>query len=101
MALSAASASAASVITVDAGGGANYTTIQDAVNNAVSGDEIDVAAGTYEVTSELDVNTPVSIVGQGTGAAGLTPSTAYMVVGLVLVLTAAGVYIQYNQRKKK
>jgi nitrous oxidase accessory protein len=40
-------AASAATITVDDSGGADYSTIQAAVNNAGSGDVIQVAAGMY------------------------------------------------------
>jgi parallel beta-helix repeat protein len=47
------------IITVDDSGGANYTSIQDAVNNANAGDRILVYTGTY--TENVDVKKPLII----------------------------------------
>lgn len=43
-----------------------YATIQVAIDAASSGDIIEVADGTYDITSQIDVNKDVSIIGQGT-----------------------------------
>ena len=47
------------IITVDDSGGANYTSIQDAVNNANDSDRILVHAGTY--TENVNVKKPLII----------------------------------------
>jgi len=49
--------------------GANqpYTTIQSAIADASDGDTINVAAGTYSVTSTINVNVSVTISGAGIG----------------------------------
>ena len=52
-------------IIVNDDGGGNYTTIQDAVDNASVGDTIFVWAGTYNET--VCVNKTVTIIGNGTG----------------------------------
>ena len=59
-----ATASAAGTITVCASG-CNYTDIQSAVNASSSGDTIQVGAGTY--TQTIDVNQSVTIEGAGPG----------------------------------
>ena len=51
---SASAKSSPSVLYVDTEGNGNYTTIQDAVNNATSGDTIIVYPGTY--TENVNVN---------------------------------------------
>jgi parallel beta-helix repeat protein len=43
--------------------GCSYTTIQDAVNASSNGDTINVEAGTYNLTSRIDVTKAVSIIG--------------------------------------
>ena len=63
--LGAPGAQAATIITVDSGGGGDYTTIQAAVNNASPGDEIVVANGTY--TENVNLNTMGSAIGGGPG----------------------------------
>ncbi|HPF70723.1 MAG TPA: hypothetical protein PLQ13_08650, partial [Candidatus Krumholzibacteria bacterium] len=60
LALVAAPAGAA-IITVDGGGGANYSTIQAAIDAAADGDIIQVADGTY--AESLNVYKPLSIFG--------------------------------------
>ncbi len=42
-----------------------YKTIQSAITAASSGDTIEVVAGTYELTKELDINKALTINGQG------------------------------------
>ncbi len=53
----------ARIITVDDSGGANYTKIQDAIDNATEGDTIWVWEGTYY--ENVVVNKTVSLVGNG------------------------------------
>ncbi len=53
----------AATIYVDDDGQANYTTIQAAINAAISGDTIEVWAGTYN--ENLNVNKQVNLVGNG------------------------------------
>lgn len=43
----------------------NCSSIPAAVSAAASGDTINVEAGTYNLTSELDINVPMTITGQG------------------------------------
>jgi parallel beta-helix repeat protein len=51
-------------ITVDAGGGADYTTIQAAIVSASAGDTIEVSAGTY--TENINFNGKnISVIGAG------------------------------------
>ena len=52
-------------ITVDDSGGADFTTIQAAVNAASPGDTILVAAGTY--TQLVTVNKPLVLLGAQAG----------------------------------
>lgn len=54
----------AATITVNDNGGADYTTIQDAINHSSNGDTILVWNGTY--TQNIIVNKSVSIIGNGT-----------------------------------
>ena len=49
-------------ITVDAGGGADYTGIQDAVDNATAGDVVVIAEGTY--FESVVVNVSVTLQGE-------------------------------------
>jgi len=63
LALLLAGGARAATITVNASGGADYTRIQDAINNSNNGDTITVAAGTYY--ENVVVNKSVSMVGAG------------------------------------
>ena len=58
----------AATITVDSVGGADYTTIQAALDAAASGDIIEVAAGTYVEDLEIpEYKHNLDIVGAGSG----------------------------------
>ena len=57
---------AAAVITVDDSGGADFTSIQEAVNAASTGDTIEVRSGTYY--ENVDVNKQLTLRGVDTGA---------------------------------
>jgi hypothetical protein len=50
-------------LTVDAAGGADYTTIQAAVTAAADGDVIQVADGTYTVSSQLNITKGLTLSG--------------------------------------
>jgi len=50
-------------ITVDAGGGADYKGIQDAVDNATAGDVVEIAEGTY--FESVVVNISITLQGEG------------------------------------
>ena len=52
-------------ITVDDDGGADFTTIQDAIDNATDGDTIRVFRGGYD--GPIIVNKSVSLIGNGSG----------------------------------
>lgn len=52
-------------IYVDDSGGKDYTTIQDAINNATDGDIIYVLAGTYELNRQFAINKSISLMGNG------------------------------------
>jgi hypothetical protein len=43
----------------------SHTTIQDAIDDASSGDVIEVSEGEYEITSQIDIDKDISIEGQG------------------------------------
>lgn len=43
--------------------GAGYNTIQEAIDAAEAGDTISLAAGTYLVTSQINISKPISLVG--------------------------------------
>ena len=49
------------------GSGGCYSSIQAAINAANAGDTVNVAAGTYSVTSTINVNVSVTISGAGIG----------------------------------
>ena len=63
--LMAAGPVAADTITVDGNGGADYASIQAAVNNASDGDTILVSSGVY--TENVDVNKELIIISQSKG----------------------------------
>lgn len=65
---------AAGTITVDPGGSGDYLTIQEAIDNAVAGDEIVVAAGVY--IEDLVIDVSVSLVGAGLGQTLVFPATS-------------------------
>ena len=50
----------AAVITVDSNGGGNYSSIQEAVNNAQNGDTILVSPGVYQ--ENVEVNKELTIL---------------------------------------
>ena len=60
---------AAESITVDDDGSGDYDTIQDAVDNASSGDTIEVSAGTYDESVTIDVKN-LTIEGPNAGIDG-------------------------------
>jgi len=62
-------------ISVDVGGGGDYTDIQTAIDNASTGDTIVVAAGTYVVDETIIVDKGVTIQGPATGTASVQGST--------------------------
>jgi hypothetical protein len=53
----------AATLTVGSSEFDNFTTIQDAVNEAADGDTINVAAGTYDLASAITVNKSITILG--------------------------------------
>jgi hypothetical protein len=66
-----ASASSAAVISVNPDGSGDYTTIHEAAEAAMSGDTIQVAAGTYNETVLIDK--PLHLAGAGMGETILNP----------------------------
>ncbi|MCI0496941.1 MAG: right-handed parallel beta-helix repeat-containing protein, partial [Thermoplasmata archaeon] len=66
--IAAGSAQAATIIVDDDWAGADYSNIQDAVDNAMDGDRIHVNAGTYY--ENVDVTVEITINGNGTGPSG-------------------------------
>ncbi|MBC2698793.1 MAG: hypothetical protein HF974_10795 [ANME-2 cluster archaeon] len=101
MCVMSAGVGAAAVITVDDSGGADYTTIQAAVNNAVSGDVIQVAAGTYY--EHVVVNKPVTLQGgsnstmiiDGSGSENVVEVTVdgVMIDGFMIQNGSSGIYV--------
>lgn len=83
-----ASNAGAATITVNTGGGADYTLIQDAVNASNNGDTIMVATGTYN--ENVVVNKAVSLIGAG---ADVTIVRAYDSSKIVFHVTANNVNI--------
>ncbi len=63
-------AAGAATLTVDGDGSAMYSTIQDAIDAAADGDVIEVAAGTYAETLQIDV--AITLNGPN---AGISPNT--------------------------
>jgi hypothetical protein len=70
----------ADIITVDISGGADYTSIQAAINAADSGDTINVAAGIYN--ENLNIIKSVTISGAGIGQVTLHPATTGYGIGI-------------------
>lgn len=60
--------------TVDAGGGGDFTTIQDAINASTAGDLIQVVGGSYE--EDLLVHTPVTIEAVSGDMVTIYPATS-------------------------
>lgn len=65
----------AATITVNAGGGAMYTKIQDAINASNYGDTINVSAGTYN--ENIVVNRSVIIIGADAGVTFINAANPY------------------------
>ena len=64
--LSISTPASAGTITVDPGGGGDYTTIQDAINNATPGDTISISAGLY--VENIMIDRHVKLIGAGSDA---------------------------------
>jgi hypothetical protein len=65
----------AATITVDDDGGADYTSIQSAIDNASDGDTIYVYAGTYDETLDIDGRNNLQIIGENKNTVLLQSST--------------------------
>jgi M6 family metalloprotease-like protein len=65
---------AAAVITVDDSGGADFTSIQAAVDAAAEGDTIEVRSGTY--VENVDVNKQLTLIGEGADAVTVQAANA-------------------------
>lgn len=68
----------AKTITVDDDGDADYKDIQDAIDNASSGDTIRIWSGTY--SENVIIEKPLSIIGNGTNATLLTTHSSKAVI---------------------
>ena len=79
----------AATITVNAGGGGDYTIIQDAINAANDSDSIIVAAGNYD--ENVNVNRSVYLLGEG---AGITMVNASNSSSNVFNISRDGVVLQ-------
>jgi TusA-related sulfurtransferase len=72
-----------------------HPTIQDAINNATTGDMIEVGGGTYVQTSTLNINKGVTIQGDGSGTTtidmtALSGTTAYGITTTADDITFSG-----------
>ncbi|MCK4613222.1 MAG: right-handed parallel beta-helix repeat-containing protein, partial [Thermoplasmata archaeon] len=98
---------AAETITVDDDGPANYSKIQDAINNATEGDTILVKEGTYH--ENVIVNKTVSLIGNGSanttidggGKGDIVKITAdwVNVSGFRVINGSAGIKMESNHNK--
>jgi parallel beta-helix repeat protein len=77
----------AAIITVNDDGGANYTSIQGAIDNATNGDTIYIWEGIYH--EKIVVDKSISIIGNGTGNTSVMGNGT----GSVIEITADGVNI--------
>ena len=95
-----AGTASAATITVDDSGGADYTSIQEAVNNASGGDIIQVAAGTYSehvvvnksVTLQGECNSTTIIDGNGSGNIIEVTADGVTIEGFRIQNGSAGIY---------
>ena len=69
----------ATTVIVDAGGGGDYLTLQEAVNNASPGDTLQVNAGTY--TESVDLDNMGSAIGGGIGDLYLLANDTVLIDG--------------------
>jgi hypothetical protein len=76
-------ATAASTITVDTSGGADYTSIQHAVDNATTGDTIEVHSGTYHESIQIDTTVTITAPNGATidGAPLSSGAIAFTILG--------------------
>jgi pectin methylesterase-like acyl-CoA thioesterase len=88
-----ASVSDAATITVNASGGADYTRIQDAINDANNGDTILVSSGNY---TELQVNVNKQLILKGINTGGGKPVVegSDSANGGAIILTAGGITLE-------
>jgi len=97
-------ASGADMITVDDSGGADYTNIQDAVENASSGSAINVLSGTYN--EHVRINKPLKLIGSdrndtivdggGTGECVHVTADNVEISGFTIANSTYGLYLELS-----
>jgi acetyltransferase-like isoleucine patch superfamily enzyme len=88
---------------VDDSGGADFTSIQAAINAATSGDRIEVRAGTYVESSTegtspflyggaIEINKSIQIIGEGSDVVVIQTGAASVDISTALLLSGSGTY---------